>query len=168
MAAVDEIKQEINNIKIHFEKNLNNKYVKNILLKLDLSMDSKHKMNIILEHKTLYFDSKGTIEDLYLSIRAIALFIKEVRSKVLPNVSGYVGASFFSTSGNLDPNEKVLYQMAIKNYGMNIRMLAKLTYDLLINITEYDNVNFSSGPAVKIINDYEEIKNYLFQVSSEK
>ena len=73
MSRQDEIIQAINELKVHFDKNLNNKYVKNIILKLDITSDIKHNMGILLDYKTLYFDSRGTIDDIYSSIKAIAL-----------------------------------------------------------------------------------------------
>ena len=161
MSRQDEIIQAINELKIHFDKNLNNKYVKNIILKLDITSDIKHNMAILLDYKTLYFDSKGTIDDIYSSIKAIALFIKEVQIRVLPNIVSFTGDTFFGASGSKDPNDRILFQMAVKNYPMNMKLLAKMCYNLLKMVVEYDKDNFTSSPAYESIKNFDEIANSL-------
>ena len=161
MSRQDEIIQAINELKLHFDKNLNNKYVKNIILKLDITSDIKHNMAILLDYKTLYFDSKGTIDDIYSSIKAIGLFIKEVQIRVLPNIVAFTGDTFFGASGSKDPNDRILFQMAIKNYPMNIKLLAKMCYNLLKMVVEYDKDNFTTNPAYENIKNFDEIANSL-------
>ena len=161
MALQESIKQLINELRTHYETNLNNKYVKNILLKLDISLDMRHNMNIILDDKTLYFDSKGTIDDIYSSIRSITYFIKEIKVRVLPNIYSYTGNSFFTSSGNKDPNDKILFQMAVKNYPMNIKLLAKIALNLLKLVYEYDKTNFPKNPAYEQFSNLNEIFNFL-------
>lgn len=162
MSRQDEIIQSINELKLHFDKNLNNKYVKNIQLKLDITSDIKHHMNVLLDYKTLYFDSKGTIDDIYSSIRAIGFFIKEVQIRVLHNIVAYTGDSFFGAQGaNKDSNDRILFQMAVKNYPMNIKLLAKMCFNLLKMVIEYDKDNFTSNPAYEGIKNFEEIGNSL-------
>jgi hypothetical protein len=161
MSRQDEIVQAINELKVHFDKNLNNKYVKNIILKLDMTSDIKHNMGILLDYKTLYFDSKGTIDDIYSSIKAIGLFIKEIQIRVLPNIVSFTGDTFFGASGSKDPNDKILFQMAIKNYPMNIKLLAKMCYSLLKMVVEYDKENFSVSPAFESVRNFDEIANSL-------
>ncbi len=168
MAMQDDIKQYINEVKNHFDTNLNNKYVKNIILKLDLPLDIRHNMNIIFDLKTLYFDSKGSIEDIYLSINAIAYFIREVKVKVIPNIYSYTGTSFFSAMGAANPNDNILFQMAVKNYQMNIKILAKLVYNLLKMVLEYDKTNFNKDPAYIHFKKLDEILNFLQEVINEK
>ena len=167
MARQDEIKQHMNEIREHFEKNLNNKYVKNILLKLDIPTDVKHNMNIILDYKTLYFDSRGTLDDMYSSLKAITFFIKEIRARVIPNINTYSGTSFFSSTSNKDPNDRILYQMAVKNYPMNIKILARLIYDLLNMVIDYDSTNFHANPAYNQVKNLNETAIYLKEIATE-
>lgn len=163
MVRQDEIKRELNEIHNHFEKNLNNKYVKNVMLKLELSPNTKHDMNIVLDYKTLYFDSKGTIEDLYNSIKAITFFIREVRTRVLPNINSYADGGFLNPVTK-DQNEKILSQMAIKNYPMNISILARMLQNLLALLIEYDESNFTNSPAYKKIKSFEEMSMFLNEI----
>jgi hypothetical protein len=161
MALQEEIKQCINDLRNHYETNVNNKYVKNIILKLDIGAEIRHRMGILLDYKTLYFDSKGTIFDLYTSINSIIVFIKEIKAQVFPNIAAYAGGTFLSGSPDKDPNDKVLFQMAVKNYPMNIKILVKLTYRLYNMIIEYDNANFTQSPAYLQIKNFDEISKYL-------
>lgn len=164
MGKQEEIKECINDIRVHYDSNLNNKYVKNIILKLDIPSETRHYMGIILDYKTLYFDSKGTIEDIYNGIKAICHFIKEVRIRVLPNIESYAGENFLSASGVKDPNERILYKMATKNYPMNIKMLAKHCLKLLKLCIEYDDTNFTKTPAYASIKGFSEIESYLMEI----
>jgi hypothetical protein len=160
MANQNEIIKKIDDIKKHFDKNLNNKYVKNILLRLDLSNETKHSMGLLLDYKNIYFDSKGTIEDIYHSIKAIAFTLREVQIKAIPNLGSFSYESFF-TSANHDNNDKILFQMAIKNYPMNVKILAKMSLELLKMVIQYDRENFTANPVVDSFKNFEEIVNAL-------
>jgi hypothetical protein len=168
MALQEEIKQCITELKNHYETNLNNKFVKNIILKLDIGVEVRHQMGILLDYKSLYFDSKGTLFDLYTSINAIVTFIKEIKTKVLQNISNFAGGTFLNPSSDKDPNNKVLFQMAVKNYPMNIKIFAKYTYKLLNMIIEYDNANFTNNPAYLQIKNFDDINKYLNEYINEK
>lgn len=168
MAKQEEIKECINEIRKHFDSNLNNKYVKNILLKLDLPSEVRHNMSIVLDYKTLYFDSKGTLEDIYNSIIAISHFIKEIKIKVIPSIESYASESFLVSSGIKDQNEKILYKMAIKNYYMNIKLLARLILKLLKMCIDYDETNFPKSPAYFTIKGLNDTEQYLIELLKEE
>ncbi len=168
MVLQEEIKRLIGELKTHFDSNLNNKYVKNILLKLDIPLDIRHNMSTLLDYKTLYFDSKGSIDDMYSNIKAITYFIKEIKFKVFPNIYNYTGTTFFAAGSSKDPNDKILFQMAVKNYTMNIKMFGKITYNLLKSIIEYDKTNFTKDPAYVKIKDLNETIKYLEEIIKEE
>jgi len=167
MGKQDEIKECINEIRLHFDANLNNKYVKNIILKLDIPSETRHNMSVILDYKTLYFDSKGTIEDIYNSIKAITYFIKEIKIRVLPNIESYAGDTFLDAAGVKDQNERILFKMATKNYYMNIKILARLTLKLLKMCLEYDDTNFTKNPAYNNIKGIVDAEQYMVEVIKE-
>lgn len=167
MVRQDEIRRQLGEIRTHFEKNLNNKYVKNVILKLDMPTNAKHDMNIIMDSKALYLDSKGTIEDLYNSVKAITLFIKEVKSRVIPNIYSYVDGGFLNPGSNKDPNDKILSQMAVKNYPMNISILGRMLHDLLTMIMDYDESNFASSPAHRQVKGFDEMCLFLNEIVEE-
>jgi hypothetical protein len=161
MSSIGEIKEIIVDIKDHYDKHCNSKYTKGILLKLDLPHSVKHEMNTILVNDLVYLDSRGTLEDLYNGIKSIAFFIHELKAKVIPNISNYTSGTFLSAPIQSNPNEKILMQMAIKNYPMNIKILADKTYMLLTKVLEFDNSQFSDNPAYNSIKGFDEIGNAL-------
>ena len=142
-----DIKNAILEIQKHYDKHVNNKYVKRITLNMDLPQSTKQNMNLILSGNFAYIDSRGAIEDLYYGIKAVCDFIVEIQSKIIPNLDSFINGSLFSPQANMSENEKILSQMAIKNYPMNIKILSDLICRLFVIIHEYDKANFEKDPA---------------------
>lgn len=168
VGMVENIKLKIGEVREHFNKYVNNKYVKNITSSLGLANSVKHDMNIIFINDLIYLDTRGTIEDLYVGIKAVSYFIREVRINVLKNLSSYTGSSFLSSSAqkNFSENDKVLAKMAYKNYPMNIKILADQVYELLTMIIDFDNSEFGNDPAYKHVKGFDEIgKNLMAEES---
>ncbi|HOJ64058.1 MAG TPA: hypothetical protein PLE45_06520 [Spirochaetota bacterium] len=154
MPNVEDIKVLIKEIQTHYEKHLNNKYVKNIILKLDLPLMINQDKNIILTNEILYLDSKGSIEDIYEGIIAVNYVINEIEKNVVPNLSQYV--ALYADQKN--ENEKILAQMAIKNYPMNIKILKDKIKSLFFKVYDFDKINFSKDPAYKKVRNFSELE----------
>ena len=58
--------------------------------------------------------------------------------------------------------------MAVKNYPMNIKILAKLNFSLLKLVYEYDKVNFPNDPAYRQVKNFEETSKYLESIINSK
>lgn len=163
MPNVDEIKRLLKDIQTHYEKNLNNKYVKNIILKLDLPIMINQDKNVILTNEIVYLDSKGSLEDLYEGIIAVNYLINEIEKNVIPNLSYYVTAY---AADQKNENEKILAQMAIKNYPMNIKILKDQLKFLFLKIYDFDKLNFSKDPAYKKVKNFNELEKLYLQKDS--
>ncbi len=153
----NDIINKLADIRKHFDSNLNNKYVKNIFIKVDLHSTIKQEMNIILINEFNYVDTRGGLIDIYNGIKAVSEFNKEVTSKVLKNLNSYISSTFASSS-NMSQNDKILSQMAIKNYPMNIKILNELLLSLFDMLVEYDKHNFSKDPAYLSVKEFDKIK----------
>ncbi|HOF01549.1 MAG TPA: hypothetical protein PK385_10450 [Spirochaetota bacterium] len=153
MANADNIKSIISEIQTHYDKNLNSKYVKNLSLKLDIPATINQDKNIVLVNDLIYIDSKGSIEDLYNGIRAVNYYVKEIEKNVLPHLSNYA-SSIVSTN----ENDKILQQMAIKNYPMNIQILKDMIQKLFIFVYDFDKLNFSKEPAYLKVRNFSELE----------
>jgi hypothetical protein len=166
---VPDIKNAIMEIQKHYDKHVNNKYVKRITLHMDLPQTTIQNMNLILSGNFAYIDSRGAIEDLYYGIKAVCDFIVEIQTKIIPNLDSFMNGSLFAPQTNMSENEKILSQMAIKNYPMNIKILIDLIFKLYVIVFEYDKVNFEKDPAYKriaIFPDIQKLINDIKQKSS--
>ena len=159
----------ITDIRNHFMGNLNNKYMRNIIPCLDLPQTLRIEMNLILTLNIIYFDSRGAIADIYNSIKAISVLIKIIKTKVLPNLDSYSGNANISHFGEkqVNSNERIIAQMAFKNYPMNITILSDLVYKLFTMMIENDKSKFPDDPAIKRIKDVEEIGKNLIEGNKE-
>jgi len=163
MPNVDDIKNLLKEIQNHYEKHLNNKYVRNIILKLDLPIMINQDKNLILTNDMLYLDSRGSIEDIYQGIIAVNYLINEIEKNVIPNLSSYVTAY---ASEQKNENEKILAQMAIKNYPMNIKILKDKIKALFFKIYDFDKLNFSKDPGFKRVKNFNELEKLYLQENS--
>ena len=163
---VQDIKNAIMEIQKHYDKHVNNKYVKRITLHMDLPQSTIQNMNLILSGNFAYIDSRGAIEDLYYGIKAVCDFIIEIRTKIIPNLDSFTNGSIFTPQANLSENEKILSQMAIKNYPMNINILSDLICKLYVIIFEYDKTNFEKDPAFKRIEIFTDIQKLINDIKN--
>ena len=167
MVNVGDIKNIIVEIQKHYDKHINNKYVKNITMRLDLSQTVLQNMNLVLSGNLVYIDSRGAIEDLYYGIKATLDFISEVEQKVVPNLGSYFNTSTgFAATHNLSQNEKILSQMAIKNYPMNLKLFFDMMNKLFQMIYEFDKINFSKDPAHKRVTTFSQIEILLEELKA--
>jgi len=162
MARANDIKNAIGEIQNHYEKNLNNKYVKKFTINLNLSSVIIQNMNLILGSNFVYIDTKA-IQDLYYGVKAVCDFISEIQSKVIPDIMSHTSAS---TQTNLSDNDKILYQMALKNYPMNIKILSDQIVKFFNLLVEYDNETFPKDPAYYKIDKFEDFKKNILSIST--
>ncbi len=166
MVNVNDIKNVLIELQKHHDKHISNKYVKNIIMKLDLSQTVIQNMNLVLSGNLVYIDSKGAIEDLYLGIKAVLDFISEVKQNVIPNMNLYYTGLNSSINQSLNQNDKILSQMAIKNYPMNVKFFFDLVNKLFSMVNEFDKINFSKDPAYKRLQNFAQIEALIEELKS--
>lgn len=164
MINVSDIKNLITELQTHYEKHINNKYLKNVIMKVDLNTTSLQNMNLILAGNMVYIDSRGALEDLYYGIKAICEFINEIQTKIMPNLGIYGASNFLGSNQNVTQNEKILSQMAVKNYPMNVKMFFDLVYKLFNMINEFDKINFPKDPAYKRIQNFPQLEKLIAEL----
>jgi hypothetical protein len=158
MIKVSDIKNSISEIQKHYDKHVNNKYVKKFTLNLDISPTVIQNMNLILGANFVYIDTKGAIEDLYCGVKAVCDFINEIQTNIIPELNSYTNITLQS---NMSENDKILSQMAIKNYPMNIKILSNMLYKVFNMIIDYDIATFPRDPAFKRVEYFEEIRKVI-------
>ncbi|MDR2702580.1 MAG: hypothetical protein LBB72_09125 [Spirochaetaceae bacterium] len=130
------ISRLIERIGEHYRSNITNRFVRPALLQLSFDNQSWALMEDLTEK-----ESSPTIhlEEVYRQITAAARFVAVVR-RDLPDLRSRVSRA--------DPSapDKVLREMAVKNFGANLQVFADLVNELFIKLVEIDKSN-SKGAA---------------------
>lgn len=121
MAVSDdpEVLEAIKKLGEHFQTNVNNRYMRDILVRLDVS-DSDWRSIERLTSPRQIDDVQGyRLEQLYDGIIALAHFIYTARREAVPAIGNFIphGAS-------------PIVKMAIKTFPANLSSLSEMTYDL--------------------------------------
>lgn len=133
-----DIRKKINEIKNHYHSNLNNKYLKSLKSKIRLSPIVSREVEHLLNFEILYVDTRGSLNDLYAAIAALGVYIEELNKRVVPFLKSYLELH----REQYDGNEKILFQMTIKNFPMNITILENHLREFYAILIEYDKNKF--------------------------
>ena len=153
MTTAEDIKNKITEIKKHYDLNLNNNYLKSLNAKLEVAPMLQRQIGYLLNQEIIYVDSRGAISDLYSSIYAVLVYVTNLNKEVVPTIKSYVEQN----AKNYHGNDGILFQMAVKNYPMNLNLFAKMLRTLFDSIMDYDNINFPGKEIHKEQKDIQEI-----------
>ena len=153
MASVEDIKNKIAEIKKHYDLNLNSNYLKSLNAKLEVAPMVQRQIGYLLNQEIIYVDSRGAISDLYSSIYAVLVYVTNLNKEVVPTIKSYAEQN----AKNYHGNDGILFQMAVKNYPMNLSLFAKMLRTLFDLIMAYDNTNFPGKEIHKEQKDIQEI-----------
>jgi hypothetical protein len=131
-AQVTRLLEQIGN---HYRANVANSYIRPALLQLPLDPQDWTQIEM-LTHKraqNLGFD----LDDLYRQISAAARFVSMVRHDLLPVLRNRL-------KGEESGMRKVFRDMAINNFGSNIKVFADLLNELYLALAELDK-QYSRG-----------------------
>ena len=127
-----ELEKLIDRIGEHYRGNIYSPFLRDSLRRLQLSSGDWDKINCLVEVPE-YIRLQGyPLLELYEQILAMARFVKKARIEVLPGVAAAVGGSQRN-----DP-QSVLRNMAMKNLGSNLRVLADLLNEVYVSAVEID------------------------------
>lgn len=156
MAAIDdpEVLKAIKRLAEHFHTNVNNPYVRDILVQLDVS-DSDWRLIERLTSPRQIDDVQGYgLEQLYDGIIALAHFVYTARSEAVPAIGNSItrGAS-------------PIVKMAIKNLPANLSSLAEMVYDLYKRVRgqekEAPGQERPEGPMQRHFEELNRVEHYL-------
>ena len=143
----------------HYRKNIDNRFVRDSLVRLSLERGDRDHINTIAELPE-YIRLQGfEYFDLYEKILAFARFVKQVQSEVLPAIS----SSSRTISGS---QEEILKGMALSTYGSNVSILADMINELYVKTVEFDKRDNGEDPVYKHIGELQNIGNLLIDRSS--
>ena len=150
------ITESIRQISEHFRTNIANRFTNRALSGFIPSDLSSHGLLALLTERVEDYNLHGLhIDDLYLSILAAARLVGELRSRVLPNIRALVYSD--STIGQSAPTDKVMRDMAISNFGGNLRLYSTKLAELYALVEAYDISN--SGGKAPVKNRFPELNN---------
>lgn len=168
MSTFNEVKGLLIKIKKHFLEHIENKYIKNYILRIDIPSSMYNDINKIIDHEFSYFDSNIFIEDLYRAIYAFAKYINILRKKLLPEISKMDGSSYLfdKVSGtSFSQQDRVIQKMVIKNYPMNLKIFTDMINNLYTASYDYDIEKNKNNPILSQIKELNDIGKYLVDMS---
>lgn len=149
-SAITEILQKIAD---HFNTNISTRFLRPMLAGILSDNELAHRITDMTESSA----AQGVhLDELFQQILSMSRFIYLVRTDVLPNLRQLSGPS-----GANDLN-KVYRDMAVNNFGANMKVLTDYVYELYIKAVEYDK-SHSSGKATvfRTMPGLDEIGRYL-------
>jgi hypothetical protein len=157
MASTEEIKNKIAEIRKHYDSNLNNNYLKGLNARLEVAPVLQRQIGYLLNQEIVYVDSRGAISDLYSSIHALLTYVTDLNKEIIPMLKSYADQN----TKNYHGNEGILFQMAVKNYPMNLNLFTGMLKSLFDVVMSYDNNNFSGKEIHKELKEINEIDKML-------
>lgn len=140
----------------HFTTNIVTRFLRPLLAGILADNEISRRISELTDHPEAYTSQGIHVDELYLQILAMARFIYEVRTEVLPNLRLLSGGS-----GMHDSN-KVYRDMAMSNFGSNLQVLADYVHELYLKTVEYDKSHSGRDrPVYRDIPGLEEIGRYL-------
>jgi hypothetical protein len=147
----------------HYQNNINNRFMRKSLLHLELPQSEWDRLDG-LTSKSEYYRTQGfQLDELYEMILAASHFIFQARQKLIPNLKSIVtqGASGRGGDGG-SPQDKILRDMAINNFPVNVGILTDLVNELYVKTTGLDRqAHGSKPPLYEKIPELKEIGRYL-------
>lgn len=128
-----EIFSLIETIGDHYNKNINNRHLRNILLHMPMDKGTWDKIDRMIEISDYTRMQGYRFDEIYDQIYAMATFISKTRTTVLPNLKSYS-----ASAGNVPDRDKLLRDMAISNFGSNLGILADRVNELFLKVIELD------------------------------
>lgn len=165
MAVKDpEIYKIVEKIGDHYTTNVNNRFIRKALVTLDLPQSEWEKLDG-LTSKSDYFKGQGfQFDELYEMILAAAHFIYKARQNILPNIKSMVGSNPLHSSkgGGGSEQDKILRDMAARNFPVNLQILTDLVNELYVKATHLDKqAHEKKTPVYEKIPELKELGHYL-------
>jgi len=154
------ITEAVEKVADHFNANIATRFLRPMLAGILSDGDLSRRVSDLTEHSELLASQGVHIDELYSQILAMARFVYLVRIEVLPNLRNLSGGS----GGRGTDTNHVYREMAMNNFGANLKILADYVNELYLKTVNFDKANAGSGkPVYRSIPGLEEIGRYLIQ-----
>lgn len=123
----------------HYTQNIATRFISPFLISVhsDSTMDSR--IFALTDNPVDAIERGLSLDELYLQINAMARFIDEARSTIIPFMSSPLVDRSLGLSAN--EQQKILRDMAISNFAPNIDILEQYTKELFEAVIRFDKDN---------------------------
>jgi len=125
----------------HYRSNISNRFLRPILLQLNIDKTTWDHIETLTEKMEMYLYQGFHLDELYRQIAACARFVEVARNNMVPTLRNKVGAMPNS-------NDKILRDMAASNFKANLQLFADQLNQLYIFLVEIDRAQANKRPAV--------------------
>jgi hypothetical protein len=159
-----EIFKIIDKIKEHFNTNIVNRFVRKALLTMQVTKSTWDILDTLKE-KADYHKIQGyQFDELYDIIIAAATFIYHARKEVMPNLkSRLIGGpkTVFSKEKSGQADDRVLTEMAINNFPVNLKIFSDMINMLYMKTVEIDKNENKQRPVYERIPELKQLGEFL-------
>ena len=159
---VPDIYSIIEKIGDHYQKNINNRFMRKALLHLELPQSEWNRLDG-LTAKSDYNKAQGfQLYELYEMVLAVAHFIYQARQKLIPNLKALIAQRVARGSEGPPDKEVILRDMAFRNFPANLGILSDLINELYMKTTELDrNAHEKKRPLYERIPELKDLGRFL-------
>ncbi len=151
------IMESVTKIAEHYTANIASRFIRPFLSGVLSETEMSNRIAEMTERPDSYSLQGYHLDELYVQILAMARFVYQVRTEILPNLR-----LMANTSGSSNNSDRIFRDMAINNFGANLQMLADYVNELYMQTVNYDRINSPSGKTLyKQIQGLSEIGRYL-------
>lgn len=157
----------VEQISEHYQKNISNRFVRKALMVLDLQPSEWERLEGLTEGLEYHRAQGYQFDEIYEMILAAGHFLAEARQKIIPHLRGMVSAatSGETLSGRKPPTgdqERVLRDMALQNFPVNLGILNDLVNELYVKTAALDRQAAGKRrPVYERITELKELGRYL-------
>jgi hypothetical protein len=124
----------IEHIGEHYRSNIANRFIRPVLLQLPLEKQAWDQIEILTEKIDQFRYQGFDLIELYRQIAASAYFVSLTRREIVPGLRNRINNTSSASSGS----DRVLRNMAVNNFGSNIKIFADLVNELYVILVELD------------------------------
>jgi hypothetical protein len=125
-AQVMRLLEQIGN---HYRLNIANSFIRPALMQLPLDPQDAALIEMLTQRQGQYLGFE--LDELYRQIAASARFVNTVRHELLPVLRNRLG-------GGASGQQKVFRDMAVNNFGSNLKVFADLLNELYLLLVDLD------------------------------
>ncbi len=155
----------VEQISEHYQKNISNRFVRKALMVLDLQPSEWERLEGLTEGLEYHRAQGYQFDEIYEMIVSAAHFLYEARNKILPNLRSMTSTGGDTLSGRKLPSgdqERVLRDMALQNFPVNLGILNDLVNEMYVKTTALDKEAAGKRrPVYERIAELKELGRYL-------
>jgi hypothetical protein len=145
----------------HYRANIANRFTRRALSSMTLDQATWNMIEELTEKCDNYRYQGYHPDEIYTQVLAMARFIYQSRRQVLPNLRFLTATS---GADRISPSDKVFRDMAVNNFGPNLKILADKVNELYVKVVAIDKDAAGQKPPVySQISELREIGRYLVE-----